>query len=94
MCETGPNPATTNTSISDKFCDIFLLHYLRKKLGGAEDRLEERGFDDGAQIMPLPVRFTADLSVVDTLRSRRGWEREPDDCGTFLHGLIVREHEK
>lgn len=51
----------------------------------------DAGFDDGAQIMPFSVLITADLSVVDLLRPQEGWEREPDNCGIFLHRLIVRE---
>ncbi|MFZ4214898.1 hypothetical protein ACOZB2_26260, partial [Pantoea endophytica] len=48
------------------------------------------GFNEhGGQITPLSVRITADLSAVDTLLSRAGWKREPDDDSSYLHRLIA-----
>lgn len=54
----------------------------------------DAGFNEqGAQIMPVSVRITADLPAVDVLLSRSGWKREPGDSNTFLHTLIAKVKE-
>jgi len=50
----------------------------------------ENGFDEeGAQVKPLSVRITAELSAVDVLLSRAGWMRRMNADSPILHELIT-----
>ncbi|ORM63922.1 hypothetical protein PRCB_18360 [Pantoea rodasii] len=49
----------------------------------------ENGFgDDGRQNTPLAVRFTADLTAVDALLKRAGWQRQARTLDPLLHHLF------
>lgn len=53
----------------------------------------ETGFgEDGSQVKPLTVRITADLSAVDALLSRAGWERQSDTDSSMQHTLTAVSH--
>lgn len=53
----------------------------------------ETGFgEDGFQVKPLTVRITADLSAVDALLSRAGWERQSDTDSSMQHTLTAVSH--
>jgi hypothetical protein len=55
----------------------------------------ETGFgEDGRQVKSLDVRITADISAVDVLLTRAGWQRESDNTDPLLHQLraSLREH--
>ena len=48
----------------------------------------DTGFgEDGRQVKSLAVRVTADLSAIDALLTRAGWQRESDAAVPFLHQL-------
>lgn len=49
----------------------------------------DTGFsEDGRQVKTLAVRITADISAVDALLTRAGWQRESDDNTIpYLHQL-------
>lgn len=49
----------------------------------------DTGFsEDGRQVKTLAVRITADISAVDALLTRAGWQRESDDNTLpYLHQL-------
>ncbi|MBK0127823.1 DUF2913 family protein [Pantoea sp. S61] len=48
----------------------------------------DTGFgEDGRQVKTLAVRITADISAVDALLTRAGWQRESDATVPLLHQL-------
>ena len=48
----------------------------------------DTGFgEDGRQVKTLSVRITADISAVDALLTRAGWQRESDATVPLLHQL-------
>lgn len=54
--------------------------------------LETSFSEDGSQVKPLTVRITADLSAVDALLSRAGWERQSDTDSSMQHTLTAVPH--
>jgi short-subunit dehydrogenase involved in D-alanine esterification of teichoic acids len=48
----------------------------------------DTGFEeDGRQVKTLAVRITAEISAVDVLLNRAGWQRESDATFPLLHQL-------
>jgi hypothetical protein len=48
----------------------------------------DTGFgEDGRQVKSLAVRITADISAIDALLTRAGWQRKSDAAVPFLHQL-------